>query len=110
MPAPNYYPRGTVVATDIDFGEGPKEKYFVVVSGNQRNKNLEDFIVARITSSNKPEIPSIIDVPDDECVSGKVLCDDLYVFYKDEVKRTLGSFSPRTMSRVSAGLTVALDL
>ncbi|MDO4898900.1 MAG: type II toxin-antitoxin system PemK/MazF family toxin [Rothia sp. (in: high G+C Gram-positive bacteria)] len=99
-----------MIVADTQFGE----KYFVVVSNNLRNKNLGDFLCVRVTSSDKSSIalPSIVAVPASlhECVHGFILCDDIEIFYDDEIKRYLGALSPAVMDRVNAGLRSALAL
>ncbi|GAA1212992.1 type II toxin-antitoxin system PemK/MazF family toxin [Rhodoglobus aureus] len=86
------------------------EKYYVVVSNNGRNRSLGTALVARITTSDKPELASIVRVPFGEPVSGRVLCDDIEDIWEDDVRSLLGAFSPATMRLVDAGLAAALGL
>jgi mRNA interferase MazF len=87
-----------------------EEKYYVVVSNNGRNQGLGTALVARITTSNKPELASIVRVPLGEPVSGRVLCDDIEDIWEDDVRSLLGAFSPTTMRLINAGLVAALGL
>ncbi len=87
-----------------------EEKYYLVVSGNARNRALGTALVVRITSSNKPDISSIVRIPFGECVEGRVLCDDIEDMWADDARQKLGAFSGSTMRLVSDGLAVALGL
>ena len=87
------------------------DKFFVVVSNNARNRNLESALVVRFTTSKKPALPSIIEIPDHEVVpGGRVVCDDIYELFDDEVKADLGALSVSTMAAIGEGLKAALAL
>ncbi len=64
----------------------------------------------RITTSIKPEIPSVVDLSKEDPLVGRVLCDDIVKLYRDELKRDLGALSAQTMARVRAGLCHALAI
>lgn len=101
--------RGGVYAATIPPME--EEKYYVVVSNNVRNKQLPNVLVARVTSSKKPDLPSIVSLPDGECVYGNVLCDDISEMWPDEdVRKQVGALSPPAMAKVNSALAVALGL
>ena len=87
-----------------------EEKYYVVVSNNGRNRSLGTALVTRITTSDKPELASIVRVPFGEPVSGRVLCDDIEDMWEDDVRSLLGAFSPATIRLINAGLAAALGL
>jgi mRNA interferase MazF len=87
-----------------------EEKYYVVVSNNGRNRSLGTALVARITTSDKPELESIVGVPFGEPVSGRVLCDDIEDMWEDDVRSLLGALSPATMRLINEGLAAALGL
>ena len=88
-----------------------EDKFFVVISNNMRNRNLDSVLVARFTTTPKPSLPSIVDIPDGEPLSGgRVICDDIYDLYEDEVKQDIGALSPLTMSAINRGLKAALAL
>lgn len=100
--------RGRVYAAVLSHLVG--EKYFVVVSNNLRNANLEQVLAARITTTVKPELPSIVVLPPGEVVTGRVICDDIVELYPDEVQRDLGALAPPTMARVGDGLRAAFGI
>lgn len=88
-----------------------QDKYFLVVSNNARNRALESVLVVRFTTSAKPRLPSIVEIPADETLpGGRVVCDDIYDLYDDEVTEDLGALSPSTMHAVGLGLRAALGL
>lgn len=88
-----------------------EDKFFLVVSNNSRNRHLDSVLVVRFTTSPKPALPSIVEVPSTEVVpGGRVVCDDIYDLYEDEVRADMGALSPRTMAAVEDGLRAALAL
>ncbi len=91
-----------------DFGEG--DKPFLVVSNNGRNSRLDSALAVRITTSRKPELPSIVELSPQDPLVGRVLCDDIGPLYPEEIKRDGGALTAQTMMRVSAGLRSALAL
>jgi len=99
--------RGQVVRADVGLDE---PKLFVVVSNDRRNRRLSDVLAARLTTSVKPSIPSIVDLGPQDGLSGRVVCDDLLPIYDDEVIGVVGALSPRTMRAVDRGLVAALGL
>lgn len=99
--------RGQVVQADIGLAE---PKLFVVVSNNRRNRNLGQVLAARLTTTPKPRIPSIVPLSHDDGLSGSVVCDDIVEIYEDEVLGVRGALSPITMRAVNDGLRAALDL
>lgn len=99
--------RGCVYRAKI----GDEPKPWLVVSNNARNKRLDSVLAVRITTSAKPEIPSIVVLdPADEPLVGRVLCDDLTVLFRDEIMQQLGALSRTTMAKVNDGLRAALAL
>lgn len=100
--------RGRVYAVKIPSIEG--EKYFLVVSNNRRNGQLPQALGVRLTSSLKPVMPSIVELPQDEVFIGRVLCDDIVELYQDEIIRDLGALTPRSMVQINRGLKAALDI
>jgi mRNA interferase MazF len=91
----------------VDLGHGPKP--WVVISNNQRNRNLETVIAARITASRKrAELPTIVELSSDDPLVGYVLCDDLVQLYREELNQLDGALSAKTMIRVSDGIRIAL--
>ncbi|MFF2618984.1 type II toxin-antitoxin system PemK/MazF family toxin [Kitasatospora sp. NPDC058046] len=99
--------RGVVYRADAGHGLKP----FLVVSNNARNQKLDDCLAVRLTTTPKPDLPSIVKLgPADAGLVGAVLCDDIVVLYRDELRETLGALSPTTMVKVAAGLRAALAL
>lgn len=99
--------RGQVVRADIGLDE---PKLFVVISNNMRNRNLLSVLTARLTTSDKPKIPSVVDVNHPEVFVGRVVCDDIVEIYEDEVVSVVGGFTASTMKRINVGLAAALSL
>jgi len=101
--------RGRVyfAVTDEKIGEKP----FLVVSNNRRNAQLGTALVVRLTSTvKKAELPSIVESGPQDPFYGRVLCDDIFELWPDEVTREGGALTPDTMLRVGAGLRSALAL
>ena len=101
--------RGQIWWADIGLSE---KKRFVIVSNNVRNSKLRDVLGARITTANKPEIPSIVhflagEVSESECC---VIGDDIAPLQKADLVQQIGALSPRQMQRVNDALKAALDL
>ena len=86
-------------------------KPYVIVSNNNRNRNLKTYLGVRVTTTVKPAMRSIVVLPGKkECVSGRVLCDDITLLYEDELNRSVGYLSPATMRQVDSALAAALSL
>lgn len=101
--------RGRVYAAMLDESVG--EKLYLVVSNNQRNRALGSALVARLTTTRKPDYPSIVVLSDAEDFAGsRVLCDDIEDIYEAEVVRDAGALSARAMAAVDDGLRAALSL
>jgi mRNA interferase MazF len=86
------------------------EKPGLVVSNNRRNEALQSALVARITTSTKPSLSSVVDLSAGDPLVGKVLCDDLIEVFADEVVRDGGAVGVPTMRAVDAGLKSALGI
>jgi mRNA interferase MazF len=98
--------RGRVYLADIGYGAKP----WLVVSNNQRNHRLGDVLVVRITTADRPHVPTAIALTAEDPLVGSVLCDDLQQLYRDELGQDCGALSRPTMLRVAAGLRAALAL
>jgi mRNA interferase MazF len=97
--------RGQVFRVDLGHGAKP----WVIVSNNQRNRNLQTVIAARITTTRKnAELPTIVELSNEDPLVGFVLCDDLIPLYRHELSHLDGALSVRTMMRVSNALRIAL--
>jgi mRNA interferase MazF len=91
-----------------DLGSG--DKPFLIVSNNARNARLDDCLGVRITTSRKPTIASIVELGPADPLVGRVLCDDIAVIYRDELKRDVGALSAGTMQQVATALRFALSI
>jgi len=99
--------RGQVVRAEIGLSE---PKLFVIVSNNRRNRQLPQVLGARLTTSPKPALRSIVELTSSGALVGRVVCDDIVEIYPDEVIELAGALSPRDMAGVDRGLAAALDL
>jgi mRNA interferase MazF len=102
--------RGQIWYADLGVGEN---KRVLVVSNNTRQRQLGDVVAIRLTSKDKPDLPSIVrfephEMPDRS--RSYALADDLWVIEKRWLERPIGGLTPGQMERVSAALRVALDL
>lgn len=86
------------------------EKLFVVVSNNRRNRAFDQVLAARLTTTPKPSIPSVVPLGDREVVTGRVVCDDIVELYPDEVTRDLGALSPPMMRSIGEGIKAAFGV
>lgn len=102
--------RGRVYAAKLAHIDG--EKYYLVVSNNQRNGRLQQVLAVRLTTSPKPAVSSIVELKPGEVLpgGGRIVCDDIETIWEDEVTRDMGALSQGTMTRVEAGLRAALGL
>jgi mRNA interferase MazF len=82
----------------------------VVVSNNSRNRALGSAIVARITTSPKPRLPSIVELSSADPLTGRVLCDDLLEIYDEEIVKPGGTLTSATFQAVETGLMHALGI
>jgi mRNA-degrading endonuclease toxin of MazEF toxin-antitoxin module len=101
--------RGQIWWADVGLEE---KKRFVIVSNNVRNSKLRDVLGARITTANKPDIPSIVcfragEVSESECC---VVADDIAPLWKTDLTQNIGALTPRQMELVDDALRAALDL
>ena len=89
-----------------------RRKPWLVVSNNVRNRVLGSCFGVRLTTTSKPDLPSIVRLrPEDAPLVGAVLCDTITVLYPDEDGFELFSaVAPSTMARVDRGLKAALAL
>lgn len=100
--------RGQIVLAKVPDIDAPK--YFLVVSNNARNAKLPSVLAVRITTSPKPDIPSVVELRNGEVLRGRVLCDSIQDVWEDEVVKVVGALSPASMMAVGAGLRAALAL
>lgn len=100
--------RGRVYWAVLDQEIGRKP--YLVVSNNRRNRNLPSVLAVRITTSRKPDIPSVVTLGPGDPLVGSVLCDEVGPLWEDEVQADAGALSPGTMRAVEGGLHEALGL
>jgi mRNA interferase MazF len=98
--------RGQVYMADLGYGAKP----FVIVSSNDRNARLGSCLAARITTTPKPTMPSIVVLSHGEPVVGSVLGDIIVELLPAELGRLRGALSPFAMRQVGDALRVALAL
>lgn len=95
--------RGNVYWADLGHGEKP----WVVVSNNA----LGSALVARVTTSVKPPLDSIVVLDTaDSPFAGRILCDDIETLYDDDPVRHGGALRPATIMRIDRALRVAFAL
>ena len=102
--------RGQIWWVDIGLDQN---KRFVVVSNNARNRALGDVVMVRLTTADKPDIPSIVEFGAGEISESRcfAVADDVWMIGKRVVARPGGrSARLSQMERVSQALRVALDL
>jgi mRNA interferase MazF len=100
--------RGRVYLVDIGLDE---RKRMLVVSNKRRNNALGSALAVRLTTTDKPSLPSIVPLsPADRPLSGAVVCDDLMEIWPDEAERDVGALTALSMAKVEDGLKAALDL
>ena len=99
--------RGNVYWADIGHGEKP----WLVVSNNARNNALGSALVARMTTTPKSPLDSIVVLDHaDKPFVGSVLCDDIETLYSDDRVRHGGALLPTTIMRIDKALRVAFAL
>jgi mRNA interferase MazF len=89
---------------------GHRRKPWPVVANNVRNRTLGSCLAARVTTTRKPALPSIVQLPNGEPAVGYVVCDDIAALERHELDKLAGAVSPATMTRVNGALHAALAL
>jgi mRNA interferase MazF len=92
----------------VDAGHGPEP--WVVVSNNVRNRQLHDVLAARITTTAKPELPTIVRLEPADPVAGVVLADEIEPLLRDELDTSLGPLSQGTIMKLNRALRITLAL
>lgn len=85
-------------------------KPYLVVSDARRNDKLPSVLAARITTSIKPPLASIVELPSGEPLVGRVLCYEIIELWHDETPVDVGALSPSTMKAVGEALKAAFGL
>lgn len=99
--------RGQVIQADIGLDE---PKLLVVVSNNRRNQHLGSVLCARLTTTAKPDLPSIVPLERPEVFVGCIVCDDIIEVYENEVIGLRGGLSLATLPALNDGLRAAFDI
>jgi mRNA interferase MazF len=98
--------RGRVYLADVGHGNKP----YLVVSNNARNRQLQDCLAVRITTSPKPDMTSVVPLTPADPLVGRVLCDDLVAVFHDELRKDIGALTTSTMTQVAVGLRYTLGI
>jgi mRNA interferase MazF len=99
--------RGQVYWADVGHGEKP----WVVISNNQRNRNLDTVMAVRVTTTSKHSgLPTVVSMSSADPLVGFILADDIEQLGQDELVRTGGALSPRTLTALNEALKIALAL
>lgn len=98
--------RGQIWLVDVGLDE---PKRFIIVSNNQRNRFLNDVLGARVTTSKKPELPSVAEFGPKELGPARsfVVADDILPLQKVDLVRQVGALSISQMSKVEGALKAA---
>ena len=99
--------RGQVVRADVGLEE---RKLLLVVSNNRRNRNFDQVVCVRLTTTAKNPRPSIVELGPAEAFPGRVRCDDIETIWADEVIDVLGALTPGAMREVEDGLLAAVGI
>lgn len=99
--------RGQVVVADVALDE---PKLFVVVSNNRRNAALPSVLAVRLTTTAKPDIPSVVQLGHPESVIGYAVCDDIVELFEDEVRAVRGGLTSTGLAAIGDGVKAALGL
>jgi mRNA interferase MazF len=92
-----------------DLGHG--EKPWVLISNNQRNRNLDTVMAVRVTTTNKHSgLPTVVSMSSADPLVGFILADDIEQLGHDELVRAGGALSPRTLAALNEALKIALAL
>lgn len=100
--------RGQIYWADLGHGRKP----WVVVSNNQRNRNLSTVLAARVTTTPKEGIPTAVRLRPADPLQGSILADDLVQLFDDEITTGLsaGALTPATVLELNRALAIALGL
>lgn len=87
-------------------------KPYVVVSNNARNRVLDSVLAVRVTTTDKPRIPTAVPLGVDDPLVGFVLADDIVEVFKDELETGdyVGCLSPKSLISLNIALGQALGL
>lgn len=94
----------------IDIGYGPKP--WLIVSNNRRNRALDTVLAARITTTDKSNVPTAVLLGNQDPLVGYVLTDDLQQLDDEDMANAqyMGAIAPQTVPKVNDALALALGL
>ena len=88
-----------------------EKKYFVVASNNKRNKALDSVLCLRLTTTDKEHVPTCVALPaNKEGLVGYIVCDDVYLFYKEELDTPVTAITDSTMREVESALKLVFSI
>ncbi|MBO3745936.1 type II toxin-antitoxin system PemK/MazF family toxin [Streptosporangiaceae bacterium NEAU-GS5] len=103
------YPiRGHVYAVDLSKEQGSRP--YLIISNNTRNRALPSLLAVRVTTSPQQPLPSVVELSEDDPMTGRALCDDIVTLFRKDLQQDLGGLSLQTMMRINEGLRHALSL
>lgn len=87
-------------------------KPYVIVSNNLRNRKLDSALAVRVTTTEKPRIPTIVELASDDPLVGSVLADEIVEIFEDEIAGAtyMGALCPKTVMALNDALAQALGL
>ena len=97
--------RGQVYRCDLGYGPTP----WLVVSGNARNRLLDDIIAIRLTTTAR-DLPTWVTLSPADPLTGSANTDCIEQLSKDELGEYLGALSPASLRGVNQALATALAL
>lgn len=98
--------RGQVFAVDLGYGRKP----WVVVSSNDRNRERDSVIAARISGEHRTVSPTVVALGRQDPVAGFAVVDELVQLFRDDLDEAVGRLSPSTIGAIDDALRVALAL
>lgn len=96
--------RGQVFAVDLGYGRKP----WVVVSNNDRNRDRDSVIAARISGEPHAASSTVVALGPQDPVVGFAVVDDLVQLFREDLYEAVGTLSPSSMDAVDVALRVAL--
>ncbi len=96
--------RGQVFAVDLGYGRKP----WVVVSNNDRNRDRDSVIAARISGEPHAASSTVVALGPQDPVVGFAVVDDLVQLFREDLDEAVGTLSPSSMGAVDVALRVAL--
>lgn len=83
---------------------------YVIVSNNDRNRRLDSVLGVMITTTDKSEIPTAVQMTHQDPVEGYAVTDFIEELWKDEAKRPAGSVAAGTLLKLNNALKIALAI